>query len=134
MVHQAPESPKLAPPEDKTVNQVVGTFLYYARTVDPTMLVALNSISVEQANITEATAKSVTQMLNYAATYPEAITIYHASGMILKIHGDPSFLSEPGANIRAGGYNYLSTASTDPKNPLPSNCLSMNQFTSNAQP
>ena len=52
LAHQAPESPKLSPPEANTVQQVVGTFLYYAYTVDPTMLVAVNSIAAEQANST----------------------------------------------------------------------------------
>ena len=45
------------------------TFLYYDPTVNYTILVSLNSIAVEQANITEATDKSVTEMLNYAATH-----------------------------------------------------------------
>ena len=79
------------------MQQVVVNFLYYVRAVDPTMLLALKIIAVEQANSTEATAKSVTQLLNYAATHPEAIKIYHASGMIIHIHSDASFLSEPGA-------------------------------------
>ena len=96
--HQAPEFPKLAPPESNTVQQVVGTFLYYARAVDPTMLVALNSNSTEQSNRIEATAKSVTQMLNYESTHSESITRYHAIGMILHIHSEASFLSEPGEN------------------------------------
>ena len=59
------------------------------------MLVDLNSIDVEQANITEATAKAVTQLINYAATHSEAITRYHASSMIFHIHSDASFLSYP---------------------------------------
>ena len=100
--HQAPESPKLAPSEANTVQQVVGTFLYYVGAVDPTIIVALNRITTEQANSTEATAKSFTQVLNYAATHPESITRYHASGIILHIHSDASFLSEPGAKSRAG--------------------------------
>ena len=53
LAHQYPESPKIAPPESNTVQQVVGTFLYYARAVDPTMLVALNRITVEQAKSIE---------------------------------------------------------------------------------
>ena len=119
LTHQAPGSPNLAPPEANTVQQVVGTFLYYARAVDPTILVALNSIAAEQANNTEATAKAVTQLLNYAATHSEVITRYHASGMILHIHSDASLLSEPGAKSISGGYHYLSTASADPnKAPL----------------
>ena len=92
LAHQAPESPKLYRLEANTVQQVVGTFLYYARSVDPTMLVAFKSIAAEQANSMEATAKLVTRMLNYTATHPEAITRYHASGMIIHIHSDASFL------------------------------------------
>ena len=53
-------------------------------------------------------------MLNYAATHSEAITRYHASSMILHIHSDASFLSDPGAKSRGGGYHYLSTASEVP--------------------
>ena len=45
LAHQSSESPNMAPPEANTVHQVVGTFLYYARAVDPTMLVALNRIA-----------------------------------------------------------------------------------------
>ena len=79
MAHQSPESPKLAPPESNTVQKVVGTFLYYLRAVDPTMLVASNSISIKQTNSTETTTKAVNQMLNYAATHSEYITRYHAN-------------------------------------------------------
>ena len=119
LAHQAPELSKLPPPEANIVQQVVGTFLYYERAVDPTMLVELNSIASEQDNITEATIKAVTHLLNYAATHSESITRYHASGMILHIHSNASFLSEPGASIRKGGYHYLGTASSDPdKAPL----------------
>ena len=80
MAHQAPESPKLVPPETKTVQQVVDTFIYYARAVDPTMLLVLKSITTEQSNSTEANAKSVTHLLNYASTHSEDITIIQASG------------------------------------------------------
>ena len=93
--------------------------MYYARTVNPTMIVELNSIAAEQANSTGQTAKPVTPLLNYSTTHSEVITRYHASGMILHSHSDASFLSELGAKSRAGGYHYLSTASADPKNGHP---------------
>ena len=109
LAHQAPEFTKIAPPEDNTVQQMVGNFLYYARTVDPKMLVALNSIAAEQANSTEATAKAVTQLLKYASKHSEAITRYYTSGMIFHTHSDASFLSDPVAKSRSGGYHYLST-------------------------
>ena len=58
-------------------------------------------------------------MLNYAATHSESITRYHASGMILHIHSNTSFLSDTRAKSRAGGYHYLSMASLVPnKDPL----------------
>ena len=79
------------------------------------MLVALNSIFTEQANSIEENAKAVTHLLNYSSTHSEAIKRYHTSGMILHIHSDASFLSDPGAKSRAGGYYYISMASEDPK-------------------
>ena len=60
LAHQAPESTKISPSEANTVQQVVGTFLYYVGSVDPTIIVALNRITTEQENSTEATAKSFT--------------------------------------------------------------------------
>ena len=73
----------------------VGLYLYHACVVYTTILVALNSITTEQVNITQATAKSVTQILNYASTHSEAITRYNYSGMSLHVHSNASFLSEP---------------------------------------
>ena len=115
LAHQAPGSPNLAPPESNIVQQVVGTFLYYACAVNLTMLVALNSIAAEQASSTEATTKAVTQLLNCAATHYEAIKRYRTSSMILHIHSDASFMSDPGAKSRVGGYHYLRIASAYPK-------------------
>ena len=82
------------PPKSNTVQQVVHTFIYYARAVNPIMLMKFNSIAAERSNIAEATSKSVTQLLNYATTHSEGITIYHASGIILHIHSNASFLSD----------------------------------------
>ena len=42
------------------------------------MLVTLNSIAAEQSKITQDAAIKVVQLLNYAATHPEAITHYHS--------------------------------------------------------
>jgi hypothetical protein len=64
--------------------------LYYARSVDCTMLVALE----ETAPTTHATAKAITQQLNYAATHPDAVLLYRASDMILHVHLDASYQSE----------------------------------------
>ena len=43
-----PNEPVLGKETKKYIQQVLGTFLYYARAVDPTMLVALSAIASEQ--------------------------------------------------------------------------------------
>ena len=46
---EADTSTKLGPKEQNFIQQVMGTFLYYARAVDATILVALSAIASEQA-------------------------------------------------------------------------------------
>ena len=48
-VEETPESIPATAEEKTYIQQVVGTFLYYARAVDPTMLVALSAIVADQA-------------------------------------------------------------------------------------
>ena len=106
-----------ATPEDETeqvdaptktrIQQIVGSLLYYSRAVDPTMLVALNALSSQQAHPTKNTVLQLNQLLDYAATHPNATIEYTPSGMILKVHSDASYLSEPRAKSRFGGHYYL---------------------------
>ena len=57
----------------KFIQTVVGSFLYYARALDPTMLRALNEISRVRARPTKDTMAKAKFFLDYAATYPNAI-------------------------------------------------------------
>ena len=59
----------------KRLQGIVGALLYYARAVDKKLLVALNVIGTQQAAATEATAAAISQLLDYAATYPNDGTI-----------------------------------------------------------
>ena len=45
---------------------MTGTFLYYARSVDSTMLAALSALASEQAIPTENTMKKVLLFLDYS--------------------------------------------------------------------
>ena len=81
------------------------------------MLVALNTISYKQLKNTQETVKQVVQILNYSATYPEAVTRYHAIRMNLHMHSNALFLSAPGAKSIPGWYHYLSEPFSDPKKP-----------------
>jgi hypothetical protein len=78
------------------------------------MLVAIGSLASSQTNGTEATTIAVTQLLNYCATHPAAVLRFHASGMILHVHSDASYLSEQKARSRAGGFFFLSNPLADP--------------------
>ncbi len=66
--NQAPtpsnESPLLDEAGKKRVEQIVGTFLYYARAVDPTIVMALSDLSSQQSAPTKNTMTHVNQFLD----------------------------------------------------------------------
>ena len=96
----------------KRVQEILGTLLYYARAVDPTILVTISSLSTQQAKPTIRTMAAVNHLLDYCATHPDAITRFHSSDMVLHVESDASYLSESKAKSRYAGYHYLSI---DPK-------------------
>jgi hypothetical protein len=67
----------------------------------------LNDIATEQTKATEKTKAATNQMLDYLVTHPDATIRYHASGMILNIHSDASYLSVSNAQSRVGGLFFL---------------------------
>ena len=77
------DSPLLSKADKKFVQEVTGTFLYYSRAVDLTMLMALGSIATQQANPTACTMQKVKHFLDYDATHPDAIITCPASTMLL---------------------------------------------------
>ena len=93
----------LSPPPNKAldkggklrVQQVVGSFLYYTRLVNVTILHTMNSIAAESSKPTERTMKHVEQHFDYmhTNTNPTADVHYHASNMILNVHLNVSYLS-----------------------------------------
>jgi hypothetical protein len=87
------ETPPLTAKQCLTIQKVTGSVLYYARAVDPTMLMPLNDIATEQTKATEKTQAATNQLLDYLSTHPDATIRYHASDMILHIHSDASYLS-----------------------------------------
>ena len=101
--------------QKRRIQNIIGTFLYYARAVDCTMLPALNTLAEQQSSPTKNTEAAITHFLDYAATNPSAIIHYKASDMILHIDSDASYLSEPRARSRTGGHYYLSSLPTNPE-------------------
>ena len=66
---------------------------------------------------------AIVQLLNYAATHPDAAIRYYKSDMVLYVHSDASYLSESQARSRVGGYFYLGNTNepadtTKPNGPI----------------
>jgi hypothetical protein len=96
------ETPPLTAKQCLTIQKVTGSVLYYARAVDPTVLMPLNNIAMEQTKAIEKTQAATNQLLDYLATHPDATIRYHASDMILHIHSDALYLSVSNAHSRLG--------------------------------
>jgi hypothetical protein len=103
------------------VQGVAGTFLYYGRAVDYTILPALNEISNSQAKPTTITAKACDHLMDYLATHPDAVIRFYASGMVLCIVSDAAYLVLPDARSRAAGLFFLSDHSTTTPPQTPTN-------------
>ena len=105
-IQYAPVEDDSMPLDKQGINllqQIVGTLLYYARAIDNTMLVALGTLVAAQTKGTAKTMEAATQLLNYAATHPDAAIQYYRSDMMLYAHSDASYLSEPQARSRWAG-------------------------------
>ena len=94
MTQARDDGTKLSPQAIKQLQQIVGTFLFYSRAVDPTMLTALSIIIMEQTQGTQTMKEKAEHFLTYTAMHPNATIKYYKSDMILKIHSDASYLSE----------------------------------------
>jgi hypothetical protein len=100
---------------------IVGTLLYNARAVDPTLLVPLVTLASKLSTATSATIDDVSHLLEYYSTHPESSIRYYASEMQLKNDSDASYISETNAKSIIGGYFYLGNNTNLSTKPL-SNC------------
>ena len=110
MVHPDNPQPLLSKKEIRGIQSKVGTFLYYGRAVEPTILVALNDISGEQAKPTPSTKKDLAMLMDFLATYPNATIRYVAGTMQLKVESDASYLSVKNSRSRYAGHFYLESS------------------------
>jgi hypothetical protein len=97
---------------------IVGTLLYNARAVDPTLLVPLRALASQFSTATATTINAVSHLLDYCSTHPESSIRYFASDMQLKTHSDASYLSEPKSKSRIGRYFYLGNKANFPNKTL----------------
>ncbi len=73
-------------------------------------------LASQQANPTEQTLVLCKQFLDYMASQDKAVLTYKASNMVLVIHSNASYLSEPKACSRAGGHMFMEGRDNIPTN------------------
>ena len=74
----------------RSIQQIIGTSIYYGCAVDFTMLPALNTLAQQQSSPTKNTEAAITHLIDYSATNPSAIIQYKVSDMIIHIDSDAS--------------------------------------------
>ena len=89
------------------IQGIVGSLLFYARGVDPTILPAVNMIASLQASPTQSVSDATDRLLQYCARFPNNSVTLHACDMVLHIQSDASYLSRPNARSVAGGIFYM---------------------------
>ena len=108
---QEPTPQDTSPPATKEeithIQKIVGGILYYARSVDLTVLVALFAIATNQVKATKKTLRNVHQVLDYLVTNIDAMIILNASYMLLNIHSDASYLYANNVKRRSPGHLFL---------------------------
>ena len=87
------ENPQMATPEDtrkpldtkgiKRVQGIVGSLKYVTRAVNNKLLVALSTIGTHKVTATANKNTTITQLLDYIATYPDYGILFRAIGMVL---------------------------------------------------
>jgi len=113
------KSPSLPATAKKRIQQIVGTFIYYAVALDFTMLVAIGSLASQTNNPTEQTMSELVWFLDYCASNPDTTIRFIRSDMHLWASSDASYLSAPQAKSRAGGYFFLSSKPTQTSRKTP---------------
>jgi hypothetical protein len=101
------DSPLLSKDDKKLPQQVCGKFLYYAQTIDNTMMHSLNALATTVSYGTNKTKSAMKHFLDYCHTNPDAIKLYRACEMIVQNHSDAAYLVEPEARSWAGGFFFL---------------------------
>ncbi len=90
-------SPYASPAEQKHLQSVIGTLLYYSRAVDPTMCTAIHELGSIQSAPTQNDMVKLDRLLQYAASHQNNGIRYYASSMVYNILSDASYLCRPRA-------------------------------------
>ena len=71
--------------DTKIIQSILGTMIYYTRSVGPTMLREINEILQVQSWPTRDTEEKSRILLDYVTTYPNSVLCYKAINMVLQV-------------------------------------------------
>eukprot|EP00957_Ditylum_brightwellii_P038578 2916407-Ditylum_brightwellii.AAC.1 len=91
------------------IQAIVGTFMYYGRAIDSTILPTLNKISANQAKPTINMAMQSTMLMDYLASYPYAVLFFFAGNMQLYVDSDAAYLVINDTKSHIAGYFYCAS-------------------------
>ena len=117
-------SPRLPPHQKPLAQQVIGTLLYYARAVDPTILVTLSTITTKQASPTTQTFQRLHHLLRVIAMraqYAREKNRYEEGARWQKNNDEEEKMA---SNRRGGGRYDLRRVGWRPSSPMRSYFLS----------
>lgn len=100
-------SSKLDAKGKQKVQSIVGSLLYYGRTIDSSIRSLLNEISTEQASPTENTIKKCHMLVDYMHTNPYGHMCYVTGKIQLMIVSDAAYLVLPNAQSQEAGHFML---------------------------
>jgi hypothetical protein len=83
--------------EKKYIHQVIGTFFVLPPSGGPNNVHKSQHHSVIASQTHQRNNDKMHSFLDYVATHQDAIITYQASNMVLAVHSDTSYLSEPKA-------------------------------------
>ena len=113
---QEPKAPLLDNKAKQFIQQVRSKFLFLGRAVGSTLLCPISAIASQSSTPTEYTMRQSLHLLDHLATHEDSVLSYHASGIILAVHSNASYLSKPKTCSRVGGHFFLSNNITVPLN------------------
>jgi hypothetical protein len=100
-------SPLATPEQKRELQVIIGTLLYYARTVDPSILTAVHELGSVQSSPTMHDRLKAERLLRYLSVNQNGATRFYASNMQLQVQSDASYLCRPKARSVLGGFHYL---------------------------
>jgi hypothetical protein len=107
---------KLSPTLITELQAIIGTLLYSARAVDPTLLTISNELASQQAQLTQRILKAANRALSYCSANHQNALLYHACDMTLHVFADASYLCRSHARSVAGAIFFLGNQSDPTRN------------------